>query len=265
MEFTKMHGAGNDFVLLDCRAQAFEGDRVLLCDRHRGIGCDQLIEVHEGTTPDCYSLRFYNQDGSVAGACGNGTRCSAAWLMQQTGLDAINFTIAGRQVPAWRDKEQIWVNMGQAAFDTADIPASEMPLRQVLALQDTQVTEAMVCSMGNPHLVLYSEQGFSDAFVAEQGARLEVHEIFPEQANIGFLNITEQGFALRVWERGVGETLACGSGACAAFAVAQKAGLWSQNSVAVHLPGGVLNVKMQDTDIEMTGPVTFVAEGVWHG
>ena len=264
-KFWKMHGAGNDFVLLDCRDQPFAGDRVLLCDRHRGIGCDQLIEIHGGTASGHYILHFYNQDGSKAGACGNGTRCSAAWLMQQTGLEAINFTIAERNIPTWQDKGDIWVNMGSAAFDTADIPAPETPLQEILALQDSSITEAMACSMGNPHLVLYSEQAFADDFVAQQGARLEQHKIFANQANIGFLNVSAHGFSLRVWERGAGETLACGSGACAAFAVARKIGLWQQDSVAVTLPGGVLRLKIQEEGILMTGPVAFVAEGEWHG
>ena len=258
--FWKMHGAGNDFVLLDCRNTRFTGNRILLCDRHLGIGCDQLIEIHSGTASGHYGLHFYNQDGSQAGACGNGTRCAAAWLMQQTGHDTIHFTIAGRRVLAWQEDECVWVNMGKADLDS--MPKVD---REVLGLQSTQIQKVMTCSMGNPHLVLYSEQKFSDDFIAEQGARLEKHSLFPEQANISFLNISSAGFHLRVWERGVGETLACGSGACAAFAVSRAMGLWQQNMALVRLPGGVLQLKMQEEDIIMTGPVAFVAEGDWHG
>ena len=264
-QFTKMHGAGNDFILLDCRNQPFDGDRVLLSHRHFGIGCDQLIEVHQGAKAQQYSLHFYNQDGSKAGACGNGTRCSAAWLMRETRQDRLHFTIADREIRAWRDEGQIWVNMGAADFTASDLPKPEISLRAALALQDTPITEAMACSMGNPHLVLYAPEAFSDAFVAEQGARLEVHEQFPQQANVGFLNMTADGGVLRVWERGVGETLACGSGACAAFAVARESGLWTQDSMTLRLPGGMLRVKMHGDQMVMTGPVAFVAEGVWHG
>lgn len=260
-----MHGAGNDFVLLDCREGAFMGNHALLSARNLGVGCDQIVEVHNGAESGHYILRFYNQDGSEAGACGNGTRCGAAWLMQQTGLETLKFTIANRQVLAWHDENGLWVNMGSADFSATNIPASDVPLQRALMLQDTQVTTVMACSMGNPHLVLCSAEGFSDDFVHEQGTRLEVHEMFPDQVNVGFLHVTENQFTLRVWERGVGETLACGSGACAAFAVARKAGICQEQRQAIYLPGGVLSLKMQGTDMLMTGPVAFVAEGVWHG
>ena len=260
-----MHGAGNDFVLLDCRERAFTGDHALLSSRNFGIGCDQIVEVHNGAESGHYILRFYNQDGSEAGACGNGTRCGAAWLMQETGLEALNFTIANRQVMAWQDKGDIWVNMGSADFTAANIPAPEISLPQALMLQDTPITEAMACSMGNPHLVLVGAEEFSDEFVRTQGARLEVHEMFPEQTNVGFLHVSQDCLTLRVWERGVGETLACGSGACAAFAIARKTGICLKNTIKIHLSGGVLTIKAQGADMVMTGPVAFVAEGVWHG
>ena len=269
-----MHSAGNDFVLLDCRVNAFTGGasaRALLCERHLGVGCDQLIEMYTASaesSPAEFALRFYNQDGSPADACGNGTRCAASWLMQRHDISALTFIIADRILPVWQENACIWVNMGRAEFCPTQVPMTltdSAQLMQVLALNHDEIVYAMACSMGNPHLVLLCTSPLSDKDIVTLGTRLERHEIFPEYSNVGFMHVQPDGLHLRVWERGIGETLACGSGACAAFAVARQYGARLQDVADVILPGGVLTLRAQGEDVLMTGPVAMVAEGFWHG
>ena len=271
LPFLKMHGAGNDFVLLNARdGLSLSGlERARLCDRHFGIGCDQLIEVHApmaGRQTDV-ELRFYNSDGGQADACGNGTRAAAWWLMEQESRDSCLIEVSGRRLPVWREGDLVWVMMGSADFAPDAVPvvlAEEADLEDFFEVTTLGLVEMGVCSMGNPHLVLMATRTFTDEEVTTHGARLEKHPAFPESVNIGFLSLNGDDSRLRVWERGVGETLACGSGACAAFAVARRAGLIEAGAATLTLPGGRLQIAEKPEGLAMTGPVALVAEGHWY-
>lgn len=270
-KFWKMHGAGNDFVLLDCRSSSRGLEtkaRRLLCDRHLGIGCDQLIEVYSAIREGHFALKFSNQDGGETGACGNGSRCAAAWLMERTGRSSLVLEVGERELPVERLEDgAIWVGMGAAEFTPSLIPMDgekNIDLREFFGIDPSMCSHAVACSMGNPHLVLVFSKTPGQEIVHGWGAKFEHHEAFPQRANIGFACLDEQGMQLRVWERGVGETLACASGACAAFAVVRRLGLVTEDSLHIRMLGGGLDVQARGENIHLTGPVVSVYEGQWY-
>ena len=277
MRFSKMHGAGNDFVVLDLRkgAPAPSPEVCLrIADRHLGIGCDQLLTVElPRSTGAVASYRVWNADGSLAQQCGNGARCIAAWLVRDGTAPMLgDFSIdspAGTH-DVGRDRlGGIVIDMGAPRFAPQDVPLlgwHEARESYTLYIGSTAVHFGAV-SMGNPHAVI-EVATLDRATVEATGSALQRNAAFPESVNVGFAEIVGRDrIRLRVFERGVGETLACGSGACAAVAVLTKRGLLDAGTeIAVELPGGTLRIRHdQDSDrIKMGGPTAFVFEGEWQ-
>lgn len=270
LTFTKMHGLGNDFVVLDCLKQKFSltPDQIRrLGDRHFGIGFDQMLvlEPPRGGEADV-SYRIYNNDGGEVAQCGNGARCIAAWLHER-GIVRKEEIIAETGEGLLRlyrlANGQVRVNMGVPRLEPADIPlrAGRRESRYRLFLEQNEITFSAL-SMGNPHAVL-EVVDTDTAPVRELGPKLQQNEMFPEGVNVGFMQILDrEHIRLRVYERGAGETLACGSGACAAVVAGCLASRLA-NEVDVALPGGHLLVSWQGEGepVWITGPAVFVFEG----
>lgn len=270
LQFTKMHGLGNDFVVIDAINQTVQlSARQIqhLADRHFGIGFDQLLLVEKPVSHNAeFKYRIFNADGGEVSQCGNGARCFARFVRDK-GLTQNNDicvdTNAGQLVLHLTADGLVTVNMGVPRHDPHDIPLLMSPesISYELIVEDKFYRFGAV-SMGNPHAVLIVED-VRTAPVAELGKQLESHAIFPERANIGFMQIVSPEFVkLRVYERGAAETLACGSGACAAVVVGIEQGYLS-NNVTVELLGGRLNIAWQGrgTDVMMTGEAVSVFEG----
>lgn len=267
VHFTKMHGAGNDFVLLDARADAIElnGDQIrLMADRRFGIGCDQLLVVTAAENADL-GYRIFNADGSVAQQCGNGARCVAAYVWRDGGADGDPLTLASAAGPveARRVDDGVAVRLGVPVLRPDDIPfhaETEQPA-YTMDVDGTALSLGAV-SMGNPHAVLFVDSA-ATADVAGLGAKVSRHERFPEGANVGFAEVeSRDAIRLRVFERGVGETLACGSGACAAVVAGRTQGRLAER-VRVRLPGGDLGIYWPGPGepVTLSGPTSFVFEG----
>ena len=275
LRVTKMHGAGNDFVVLDLRDGAPPPDADLagrLADRHRGVGCDQILTIEPPRTAGSVAAyRIWNADGSTSQQCGNGARCVGAWLVRDGAAQGDEFLIDSplrTHVVRRLDAGHYAVAMGRPEFEPARIPLIGFPRAReeyVMPLQGENVRFGAV-SMGNPHAVL--EVGLIDAAPVERiGPLLQQHASFPESVNVGFAQVLGPGHVrLRVFERGVGETLACGSGACAAAAVLMQRGRLARDAV-ISLPGGDLRIQWpaDDAQIVMSGPAAFVFDGEWMG
>lgn len=272
MRFTKMHGAGNDFIVLDRRDGAPPPDPLLasrLADRHLGVGCDQILTIEAPHSDQAIaSYRIWNADGSRAQQCGNGARCVAAWIQRDLAFSETRFRLdspAGPIEVQVHDDGSYALDMGVPVFDAARIPLK--PGLQAPFVFDWQGFPHRIyaASMGNPHALLRVED-IERAAVPRFGKDLQDSGLFPEGVNVGFAEIrSPQAIHLRVFERGVGETLACGSGACAAVAMLVRDGLVARE-VDVHLPGGVLRISWpaDDAGIIMRGPAAFVFEGEWR-
>lgn len=270
--FTKMHGIGNDFVIVDERPAPIAWTSALarqIADRHFGIGCDQLITIHDGADGAQARYRILNQDGSTAGQCGNGLRCVAAWLWRQDPSLPNPLLLdgdAGRMHCERLPDGRIRAAMGEPVFTPAAIPLAVPQEQDVYALRLAgQVLELGAVSMGNPHCLLVVPS-VAEAPVAELGPQLETHPIFPDRVNVGFAEIIDrEHIRLRVFERGVGETLACGSGASAAVAILRRRGLVDAR-VLVDLPGGRLEITWAGpgSPLYMCGPTRFVFDGTWN-
>ncbi len=271
LKFTKMHGAGNDFVVIDATREPFRPTPELLrrlTDRRFGVGCDQVLVVEPPSTADVdFNYRIFNADGSESGQCGNGSRALARYV-REAGLsakDSIRVRTATSVLELARaDRGLYRVDMGAPRLEPAQVPftASARALRYALTLDTGAPVEIGVVSMGNPHAVLCVES-VDRAPVAEIGARLQAHPAFPQSVNVGFLQVLARDRArLRVYERGVGETLACGSGACAAAVVGQLWGLLDTR-VEMELRGGTLHLEWlgEGHPVLMTGPAETVFKG----
>jgi diaminopimelate epimerase len=263
--FVKMHGCGNDFVILDERAHrlALTPTRAAaIADRHTSIGCDQLVVIEPtGSGADAF-VRFRNQDGTEAGACGNGTRCVAEILLRETGKTSVIIrTISGDLPAVLQPDGQIQVDMGPARLDWSDIPLSG-PMDTIrLDLSADGVSAPAAASMGNPHATFFVED--LDAVpIRRIGPLLEHDKLFPQRANIGFVQVMDAAtIRLRVWERGAGLTLACGSGACAALVNAHRRGLANRRARVI-VDGGTLLIEWRDDGhVLMTGPVVTAFTG----
>jgi diaminopimelate epimerase len=270
IHFTKMHGLGNDFVVIDAIHQTprLEPETIKrLADRHFGIGFDQLLLVEKPVSPNAdFKYRIFNADGCEVSQCGNGARCFARFVRDKglSAKDEIRVdTDAGQLLLKFDSDGQITVNMGIPRHRPAEIPLlaeREAGLYQAIAEGETYTFGAV--SMGNPHAVLRVED-VEAAPVATVGRLLESHPVFPARANIGFMQIVDRGhIKLRVYERGAAETLACGSGACAAAVIAIERGLVDCD-VQVQLPGGTLKISWagRGKPVLMTGPAISVFEG----
>jgi diaminopimelate epimerase len=270
LKFTKMHGLGNDFVVIDGVTQEVQMTQSLarkLGDRHFGIGCDQILMVEPPSTPDVdFNYRIFNTDGSEVAQCGNGARCFAKFVRDRrlTGKRSIRVrTAAGIMTLEVKSNSQITVDMGCPVFEPARIPFVADHQADTYRIEvDGQDVTLSALSMGNPHGVLIVDD-VKSARVETLGPALERHPRFPERANIGFMSVKGRNeIDLRVYERGAGETLACGSGACAAVVAGIKLNLLD-NRVQTNLPGGSLSIHWQGDGqpVLMTGPATTVFNG----
>ena len=261
-----MHGIGNDFVVIDTRDQRLElsRDQVrAIANRHTGVGCDQLILIENPVDPHADAfMRIYNTDGSEAEACGNATRCVASVIMKENDTPhAIIETVAGLLDAEVAAGGLVSVDMGPARLDWRDIPINDAVDTLHLGIGSGPLQDPVGVNMGNPHAVFFVDD--ADAVdLAVHGPIIERHRIFPDYANVGVASIkSENDIRLRVWERGVGETLACGSGACAAIVAANRRSLCDRMA-NVHLNGGTLQLQwMPDNHVLMTGPVATSFSG----
>jgi diaminopimelate epimerase len=270
LEFTKMHGLGNDFIVIDAISQSVSltAKQVrLLADRHFGIGCDQLLLVEPATSGEAdFRYRIYNADGGEVGQCGNGARCFMRFVNEQGLSDKSELYVetAGGPLRLTREADgQVTVNMGIPRLQPGEIPFDAPAYAPLYPLSAAgHELEIAALSMGNPHAVLLVDD-IDSAPVAELGPVIESHPRFPERVNAGFMQVVDpQTIHVRVYERGAGETLACGSGACAAVVAGQ---LWERldTRVKVFLKGGELMVSWRGKGepVMMTGPATTVYQG----
>ena len=255
LTFRKMHGAGNDFVVIDSRGRGAVTTPALakaLGDRHRGVGFDQLAELRDAEDADL-TLDFWNSDGSRAGACGNATRCVAWLVMRETGAQALTIRTARGLLFARMEAGQVWVNMGAPLTDWQGVPLKAEMDTQHLPLPGDPVG----VGMGNPHCVFLVEDAEAVALEA-LGAQVEHDPLFPERTNVEFASlIGPDHLRMRVWERGTGVTLACGSGACAVAVAASQRGLTGRR-VVMDLDGGTLIADWREDGVWLTGPVADV-------
>jgi diaminopimelate epimerase len=260
LPFLKMHGCGNDFAVFDARDgehRLTPGEAAHIADRRRGIGCDQVIQIEPGNF-----MRIYNPDGSESGACGNATRCVASLLMAETGTSEVTIrTIAGDLPSHGLADGRIAVDMGEPATDWRQIPLAREMDTLHLPLEGPGVSDPAAASMGNPHATFFVPD-LAAIDIEAIGPALEHAAIFPERANIGFAQIlAPDRIRLRVFERGAGLTLACGSGACAALVNAARRGLTGRAATIV-ADGGELAMEWRaDNHVVMTGPVTTAYRG----
>lgn len=283
IEFAKMHGLGNDFMVIDLVTQTASVHADLVrawADRHTGVGFDQLLLIEPPTEPEAdFRYRIFNADGTEVAQCGNGARCAAVYIAHRRlspKPDLVLQTNTGPITTHLLRDDQVEVGMGEPRLTAAEIPFDAQADGGAVAVGDDVLQyEVDACgaqrrflpvSMGNPHAVLFVDS-VAEAPVAEVGAALVAHPVFPEGANIGFCEVVDRGFVrLRVFERGVGETRACGSGACAAVVAAQLLDKVS-GRVKVSLPGGKVRIAWQGpgSEVRMTGPAALVYEGRIQG
>ncbi|HEY0211970.1 MAG TPA: diaminopimelate epimerase [Paenirhodobacter sp.] len=257
LPFMKMHGLGNDFVVIDAR----NGDDPVtpalaraLGDRHRGVGFDQLAVIRAADVAD-FTLDFWNADGSRAGACGNATRCVSDWMMSQLGRDQISLITERGTLSARRRADGlVSVNMGAPILTAAQIPVLADPRNLPLDGQP------MAVGMGNPHCIFFVPDAEA-VDVARLGPTIEHDPLFPERTNVEFASVSgPDRLRMRVWERGAGITLACGSGTCATAVAAHLRGLTGRH-VLVDVDGGQLEIDWRDDGVWMTGPTALVFQG----
>jgi diaminopimelate epimerase len=287
MKFSKLQATGNDFILIDGRTMEGEWSKLAraTCDRHLGIGADGLILVQESNTADL-KMRIFNSDGSEAEVSGNGLRCFARYAIDKAFIPDMSSridqgycsltidTLSGvRRVKAYMSGDEvnhIEVNMGLPQFRPEQIPVEiEVDIIPVmnypLTINGKELTLALL-SMGNPHAVSFLSQPVADFHLIETGSIIERHPIFPQRTNFEVARVLSRGMIeARIWERGVGETLACGSGACA-IAVAAQLLDYVEKEVDIILKGGTLTVYWDRSgDVLLTGPVEEVFTGEWLG
>lgn len=270
LNFTKMHGLGNDFVVIDAINQTVDlnAEQVrFLADRRFGVGCDQLLLVEAAKSDEAeFRYRIFNADGGEVEQCGNGARCFARFVVDKGLTHSQNIkveTASGLIVLNIEKDDQVTVNMGTPNLEPASLPfeANQKAISYELELEGEFYSIAAI-SMGNPHVVLRVDD-IKQAQVELLGPQIESHRRFPQRVNVGFMQVlAKDAINLRVYERGAGETLACGTGACAAVVAGQIQG-WLNETVKVSLPGGALVIRWQggDNPLYMTGPATYVFEG----
>lgn len=263
LPFMKMHGLGNDFVVIDGRGRAAAVDAGLaraMGDRHRGVGFDQLAMIAEGTGADL-DLTFRNADGTTAGACGNATRCIAAWEMARRGTTRLTLrTERGLLRAEARGDGLTAIDMGAPLLDWTDIPLA----RDVDTLHLPVAGDPVATGMGNPHCTFF----VADAEAVDLSVFGPVHErhpLFPERTNVQVAHlVAPDHLRMRVWERGAGITLASGSSSCAVAVAAHRRGL-AGRAVRIDLDGGRIDIDWREDGVWMTGPTAHVFDGIWHG
>jgi diaminopimelate epimerase len=263
LPFMKMHGLGNDFVVIDDRDGSRPVDAALaqaIADRHRGVGFDQLAVMSQRGNADVH-LTFFNADGSLSAACGNATRCIARYLMNETGKSALTITTdRGTLVARDAGGGLTSVNMGAPQLRWDEVPlAHEVDTLHLPIPGDPAAT-----GMGNPHCTFFVEDA-ETVDLAARGAETEHHPLFPQRTNVQFASlIAPDRLRMRVWERGVGVTLASGSSSCAVAVAAARRGITGRR-VTIVLDGGEIAVDWSEDGVWMTGPTAHVFDGVWRG
>ena len=275
LKFSKMHGLGNDFMVIDGTRQTFRPDAAQIqawADRHTGVGFDQLLLVEKTDTPDVdFRYRIFNADGGEVEQCGNGARCFVKFVSEHGLTDKRTIrveTARGIIEPSLNDNGLITVNMGQPQFAPQDVPfvlrsGEQAGEKSYIVVNELDSAQMSLLSMGNPHAVMLVEDTAA-APVAEWGAALQNHPRFPARVNVGFMQVVDaHHIRLRVFERGSGETQACGTGACAAVVSGVRWGLLAAGEdVRVSLPGGDLYIRWSEGEpVWMTGPAVTVFEG----
>ncbi len=278
LKFTKMQGAGNDFVVFDCTKTAFNltTEQIRkIADRHFGIGADQILVVESSEKPDIdFRYRIFNADGREVEQCGNGARCFVRFVNEKGLCNKKKIRVqTTREViePELLDNGMVKVNMGTPSFEPDDLPfiPGALPSKEISGVQlwaipfKSRLWWFMPSSMGNPHVTIIVEDDISQAPVSDLGPYIENHPAFPRRVNVGFLQIQDAHTGhFRVWERGTGETLACGTGNCAAAACAVQQGLM-QSPVCLSNRGGTLTIEWEGEgmDIELSGPAETTFDG----
>jgi len=264
--FIKMHGLGNDFVVLDARrspCDPSEAQTRALANRKTGVGFDQLVLIEPPRTPGTAAfMRLRNADGGEVQACGNATRCVAALLMAETGLKQLTLESVVGPLHAWAAGELVTVDMGPARLEWQQIPLAEPIDTAHLGISEGPLADPVAVNMGNPHAVFLVADAEAVA-LAELGPRLEHHPLFPERTNVEVAQVlAPDRIRMRVWERGVGITRACGTGACATVVAAARRGV-AERRAEVILDGGSLTIDWRATDdhVLMTGPAAISFTG----
>ena len=265
--FLKMHGLGNDFVVFDARKQGLVLSRDTaraIADRRSGVGCDQLIVIERSQDHADAVMKIFNADGGEVESCGNAARCVAKLLLEELDKPLVRIaTLGGTLECLEADDGEITVDMGAPQFGWKEIPLAEDVDTNCFTLNVDGTSRAVAAvSIGNPHCVLFVDDADA-ADVAGLGTRIERHPMFPRRTNVEFVTVKDRAhLRMRVWERGVGITRACGSGACATVAAAHRRGLIGPNAV-VALDGGSLKIALRDSDghLLMTGPATLSFKG----
>ncbi len=258
----KMDGLGNDFLIIDNRSQniSLSDDQIKkLADRKNNIGFDQVIYIHKGH--DFPDVKYFNSDGKPASACGNGNRCVAEILMNEKGNDKVEFRVGNKIHTAKKNNQKlISVDMGQATYDLKKIPvSSEVKTNPIKLNISDRNLEGYLINVGNPHIIFFEKIKNED--LAKLGPKIENHDFFPDRINVTFAEIIDKkNIRANVWERGAGQTLACGTAACAVAHVAIDQKL-SENPVDIHFKMGALTIQLdQSKNIIMTGPVSTQKE-----
>ncbi|NMM44511.1 diaminopimelate epimerase [Rhodospirillaceae bacterium KN72] len=270
LAFRKMHGLGNDFVVLDARAKPVDlpESRIrAIGDRHRGIGFDQLLVIEPPTDGSTAFMRIYNPDGSEAQACGNGTRCVAHLLMDEAGSDEVAVQTRRGRLPSYRNSDgTVSVDMGAPMLDWQDIPLARDVDHLHLPIELEVLHDPVAVGMGNPHCVFFVPDAEA-VDLSRLGPQIEHHPMFPERTNVEVASLGPDGvLRLRVWERGAGITLACGSGTCATAVAAHLRGHVdaSEQPIRIRVDGGELAIQWRQDDghVIMTGPIatSFLGE-----
>ncbi len=256
--FIKMHGLGNDFVILDSRKSGFQPTPEQIkriADRNRGVGCDQVIVLKNSPKSADLYMGIYNADGSEAAACGNATRCVAELEMNARGVNTLNIESPYDVLKARRSGALITVDMGAALLEWNAIPLSKHMDTLNVDMGIAALPPAVAVNMGNPHAVFFVKD-VEKTDITTLGRQVETHSLFPARTNVEFIEVKDRThMRMRVWERGAGITLACGSGACAAMVAAVRRGL-TERKADIQLDGGVLNMEwLENGHVLMTGPV----------
>jgi diaminopimelate epimerase len=266
LKFIKMHGLGNDFVILDGRSTPIElnpAQTKAIADRRRGIGCDQLIILEEADTNAYLKMRIRNADGGEVEACGNASRCVGKLIMDETGKGQAVIETLGGLLTAEKSAAGIKIDMGPAYLDWQDIPLVDEMNTLSLSIAVGDLSNPVAVGLGNPHAVFFVKNA-AQIDLKAAGPIIEHHEFYPNRTNVEAAEVTSRNhIRLRVWERGVGITEACGTGACAALVAAVRRDLTDRKAI-VELDGGSLEIEWRDNNhVFMSGPTEMCYTGTW--
>ena len=267
IKFIKMHGLGNDFVIIDKSENEFEINKkeILkkISSRNFGVGCDQILVI-ESNDYENAEVTIFNKDGSEAGACGNGVRCVASYLMNKKNTNQIKIKTISGTLDCWIENKNCFVNMGKPIFEWTKIPLAKKVKSQITKIDQF---ELYCVSMGNPHGVIFfeDENSLNKVDIESIGKKIQSNNIFPESVNVEFATILkDKTIRMKVWERGAGRTLACGSGACATLVAAKQKNLSIRKNDII-LDGGKLTINwLENEDVIMSGEVKLVFKGSFY-